>query len=183
MKRRQALELTATMFGGVIIGAETFISGCSTKVKDVDPFSDENIIFLDEVGETILPTSERSPGAKETKIGEFMKSIVLDCYHEKESGIFISGIDKINELSKAQFNKPFLEILPEQRLTLLSEIDAEARTNKSNDEIHFFTMMKQLTIWGYFTSEPGATKALRYNPIPMSYKGCIDYKVGDKAWS
>jgi len=43
--------------------------------------------------------------------------------------------------------------------------------------------LKQLTIWGYFTSEVGATKALRYNPIPGRYDACIDYKPGDKAWA
>jgi hypothetical protein len=44
-------------------------------------------------------------------------------------------------------------------------------------------MMKQLTIWGYFTSEPGVVKALRYNPIPEEFIGCIPYINGDKAWA
>jgi hypothetical protein len=43
--------------------------------------------------------------------------------------------------------------------------------------------MKQLTLLGYFTSEPGATKALRYNPVPGKFEGCIPYKKGDKAWA
>jgi hypothetical protein len=48
---------------------------------------------------------------------------------------------------------------------------------------HYFTMMKQLTLWGFFTSEPGATKALRYVAVPGKYEGCIPYKKGDKAWA
>ena len=44
------------------------------------------------------------------------------------------------------------------------------------------TMFKQLTIWGYFTSEIGQTKALRYNPIPGGFNGIVDYKPGDRAW-
>ena len=36
---------------------------------------------------------------------------------------------------------------------------------------------------GYFTSEPGATKALRYVAVPGRYEGCIPYKKGDKAWA
>jgi len=44
-------------------------------------------------------------------------------------------------------------------------------------------MMKELTIWGYFSSEPGATKALRYIAVPGHYDGCIPYKKGDKAWA
>ncbi|MFM8449969.1 MAG: gluconate 2-dehydrogenase subunit 3 family protein, partial [Haliscomenobacter sp.] len=47
---------------------------------------------------------------------------------------------------------------------------------------HFFRDLKSLTRWGYFTSEAGVTKALRYNPIPGSYKGCVPYEPGEIAW-
>jgi len=48
---------------------------------------------------------------------------------------------------------------------------------------HYFTMMKQLTLFGYFTSKPGATQALRYVAVPGHYDGCMPYKKGDKAWA
>lgn len=48
---------------------------------------------------------------------------------------------------------------------------------------HYFSMMKQLTLLGFFTSEPGATKALRYAAVPGKYEPCIPYKKGDKAWA
>jgi len=48
---------------------------------------------------------------------------------------------------------------------------------------HYFTMMKQLTLLGYFTSKPGATEALRYVPVPGRYEGCIPYTKGEKAWA
>ena len=48
---------------------------------------------------------------------------------------------------------------------------------------HYFALMKQLTLLGYFTSKEGMTKALRYNPVPGRYEGCIDYKKGDKLFA
>ena len=51
------------------------------------------------------------------------------------------------------------------------------------DDPHYFAMMKQLTLLGYFTSKPGATQALRYVAVPGHYEGCIPYKKGDKAWA
>lgn len=48
---------------------------------------------------------------------------------------------------------------------------------------HYFSLMKQLTLLGYFTSEVGATQALRYVPVPGKYEGCISYKKGDRAWA
>jgi hypothetical protein len=43
--------------------------------------------------------------------------------------------------------------------------------------------MKQLTLFGFFTSEPGATRVARYRPIPGRYKGCIPYVKGETFWS
>jgi len=70
----------------------------------------------------------------------------------------------------------------------LVTLDKEAKKsmikNKKEDEqAHYFSMMKQLTLWGYFTSKPGATQALRYVAVPGRYEGCIPYKKGDKAWA
>jgi len=67
------------------------------------------------------------------------------------------------------------------------ELDKEAKDymskKKPDEPSHYFRMMKELTLWGYFTSEVGATKALRYVAVPGRYEGCIPYKKGDKAWA
>jgi hypothetical protein len=36
---------------------------------------------------------------------------------------------------------------------------------------------------GYFTSEQGATKALRYDPVPGTYRGSVPLAAGDRAWA
>ena len=183
MKRREALQLTATAMGCTILGAEVFLSGCKPKDTTGNYFSKEDILLMDEIGETILPHSDRSPGAKAAQIGLFMETIVTDCYDEKEKEIFSKGLEEVNKVSKEKYNKVFLKITSSERHELLSQLDEIARNRPDEEEIHFYAMMKQLTIWGYFTSEPGATKALRYNPTPGYFKGCVDYKTGDKAWA
>jgi hypothetical protein len=42
--------------------------------------------------------------------------------------------------------------------------------------------MKELTVLGYFTSEIGASQALRYVEVPGSFNGNVPYKKGDRAW-
>ncbi|NDA61375.1 MAG: gluconate 2-dehydrogenase subunit 3 family protein [Chitinophagia bacterium] len=83
--------------------------------------------------------------------------------------------------------KSFMEATPEQRHDLLVALDKEQKEyqskKKPEDPTHYFRMMKELTLWGYFTSEIGATKALRYVAVPGKYEGCIPYKKGDKAWA
>lgn len=189
MNRRDALSRVALLFGGTVIGAEAFLTGCRKSSVDTATltFDTDVISLLDEVGETILPATASSPGAKEAAIGEFMKVMVTDCYEENDQKIFMQGIGLLNEASDNKYGKDFVELSQEEKHALLVEIDKEAKAysdSKSQDDPnHYFTMVKQLTLWGYFTSEVGATKALRYLPVPGRYEGCIDYKKGDKAWA
>jgi hypothetical protein len=44
-------------------------------------------------------------------------------------------------------------------------------------------MMKQLTLWGFFTSETGMTETLRHAPVPGKYDGAVPYTKGEKAWA
>ena len=48
---------------------------------------------------------------------------------------------------------------------------------------HYFRMMKELTLLGYFTSEIGCKQAQRYAETPGKYDPCVPYKPGDKAWA
>lgn len=186
MNRREALSSVALLLGGTILGAEAFLSGCKAKTDAGAVFTTDDIAFLDEVAETILPETG-TPGAKAAKVGEFMTVMVRDCYEEKDQKIFMEGIKKLDEASKKKNNKSFMESTATQRHDLLVELDAEQKAyqkNKKQDEPnHYFRMMKELTLTGYFTSETGATKALRYVAVPGKYEGCIDYKKGDKAWA
>lgn len=67
-------------------------------------------------------------------------------------------------------------------------VDAETGTvvkdaNKNAPLTPFFTLVKELTILGYFSSEIGCTQALSYVQIPGSYQGVVKLKEGQKAWA
>ena len=48
---------------------------------------------------------------------------------------------------------------------------------------HFFRMMKELALLGYFTSEIGCTVAMRYIETPGRYDPCVPYAPGERAWA
>jgi hypothetical protein len=48
---------------------------------------------------------------------------------------------------------------------------------------HYFRMMKELALLGYFTSEIGYTKAMRYIESPGRFDPCIPYTAGEPAWA
>ncbi len=190
MNRREALSRVALIMGGTVIGANIFLQGCKPADKksaeSLAEFSQDDIAYLDEIAETIIPATE-TPGAKDAKVGAFMAVMVKDCYEEKDQRSFREGMDKINDASNKKFDKAFMQLSPQQRHELLVGLDSEQKEhskNKKDDEAnHYFRLMKELTLLGYFTSEPGATQALRYVESPGRYDGCIPYKKGDKAWA
>ncbi|NCI47776.1 gluconate 2-dehydrogenase subunit 3 family protein [Sediminibacterium soli] len=186
MNRREAISSVALLLGGTILGAEAFLSGCKTKTGAGTTFTPDEIAYLDEIAETILPATS-TPGAKDAKVGEFMTVWVRDCYEEKDQKIFREGMDKLNEAAKKKSGKSFMESSPTERHDLLVALDAETKayqkSKKKEDPNHYFRMMKEMTMLGFFTSEAGATKALRYVAVPGKYEGCIPYKKGDKAWA
>lgn len=190
MNRKDALSKIALLVGGTVAGAELFLSGCTNGPDQVSAalnFSEKNLLFLDEVGDTILPTTAASPGAKTAKIAQFMKTFVTDCYEKRDQETFMEGIGLLNKVADQKWGKSFVDLEHQQKHDLLVALDKEASEyqdkRKDGEPAHYFTLMKQLTLLGYFTSQEGAKQALRYLPVPGGYQGCIDYKKGDKAWA
>ncbi len=197
MNRRDALARVALIMGGTVIGADYFLTACSSPAKKDDKagaqagpqkafLNPSQIGLLDEVGETILPATQ-TPGAKAAQVGSFMAVMVRDCYTPADQKVFLDGLTKLDQDCKKQQGKGFLACDAAQRTSFLTALDAEQKAFTANqrkdDPSHYFRMMKQLTLLGFFTSEVGATKALRYLPVPGHYDGNLPYKKGDKAWA
>lgn len=189
MERRELLKMIALATGAAVVGGDLFLTGCKSADGKFIQFSAEQLKFLDEVAETILPRTA-SPGAKDAKVAAFMEVMVRDCYTKEDQNVFIKGIDQLDEYCKKHNGKGFMECSAEERKSCLIDLDKEAKAyNKQKQESkekkpnHYFSMMKQLTLLGFFTSEPGATQALRHVAVPGRYDGCIPYKKGDKAWA
>ncbi|MBO3270089.1 MULTISPECIES: gluconate 2-dehydrogenase subunit 3 family protein [Hymenobacter] len=199
MNRRDALGRVALLMGGAVIGGDLFLTGCSTDnsktTAKAGPKGDQKpeevldanqVTLLNEVGETILPAT-KTPGAKAANVGGFMAVMVRDCYKPEDQKIFSEGITKLNDASKQKYQKDFMGLDAGQRKEFLTALDAEqkqyAQTKTKEQPNHYFRMMKELTLLGFFTSEPGATQALRYLPVPGKYDGNVPYKKGDRAWA
>ena len=186
MQRREAIQYISLLLGGTLVGANSFLTGCKSDSKEKTAFDEADIAYLNEIGETILPTTS-TPGAKAANVGQFMTVMVNDCYEEKDQKVFREGLKKLNEFSNKKFDKDFMEASAAQRKELLVALDAEQKefmkTKKEGETAHYFRMMKELTLLGYFTSEVGTKQARRHTPVPGRYEGCIPYKKGDKAFA
>ena len=187
MNRRDAVQYISLLLGGTIAGSSYFLSGCKSNNGVVSmAFTPDDINYLDEIADTILPTTS-TPGAKAAKVGQFMTVMVNDCYDESDQKIFHEGMNKLDDFSKKNYDSPFMKISAQQRHDLLVKLDNEQKdymkNKKETDPSHYFRIMKELTLLGYFTSEIGCTQARRYIETPGRFEGCIPYKKGDKAFA
>ncbi len=185
--RREAIRRVTAMLGGVVfVGSGdllTAVEHAHARVaaarKQIGAFTAQDIALLDEVADTILPDT-KTPGAKAAKVGPFMAVMVTDTYDEQEQGIFRDGMRKLNEAG-------FMTKTPAERLTLLEQLDREAKAymdaRARGAPTHYFRQMKELTLLGYFTSEIGCSQAMRYRETPGRFDPCVPYTPGETAWA
>jgi len=179
MERRELLKLIASATGMALIGTPTtaFAYGNLPVLDAANIFTDAQVATLDEIAETILPRTQ-TPGAKDAGVGLFMAQYATDCYSTTEQQTFRNGLHDIN----ARAGGSFVALSPQARTQLLVTLDAETKECRSGDP-HYFTMLKQLAIFSFFTSKVGATEVLRYVAIPGYYDGEADYVPGTTAWA
>jgi hypothetical protein len=193
--RREAIRRVSVLLGGVaFVGGSALLTACEREQPRVaasgtgaGTFTTEDIGFLDEVAETILPQTT-TPGAKAAQVGAFMALMVTDTYEERDQKIFRDGMRKLDQTCRQLHNVSFMQASQEQRLALLEQLDREQKAYMDAREpadapAHSFRMMKELALLGYFTSEIGYTKAMRYVETPGRFDPCVPYTPGETAWA
>ena len=220
ISRREAIRRVTAVLGGVaLVGGSALLNGCREGAGDAEfrEFTADEIAFLDEIADTILPTTS-TPGAKAAATGAFMALMVTDSYDPRDQRIFRDGMRTIDEESRKMHDVGFMDATPQQRLALLERLDRDQKSHSderraasrakslawlsdqrqeaapgsdagaataitADTPAHYFRMMKELTIVGYFTSEIGCTQALRYVESPGRFDPCVPYTPGEKAWA
>ena len=207
LSRRDVIQRVTALLGGAALAggdrllAFTFDAGARTEAmaQGAGTFSAADIALLDEIAETILPETS-TPGAKAAKTGAFMALMVTAVYSDRNRDVFRDGVRQVDERCRTAHGVTFMTASPAQRLSLVETLDREQRTAseeraaaarsrapaaESNADMppHYFRLMKELALQGYFTSEVGYTRAMRYLETPGRYDPCAPHAPGDKTWA
>jgi hypothetical protein len=205
VNRREVILYVSAMLGGTAFtGGSGLLDACERAghaVHEATPgeFTAQDIALLDEIAETILPAT-KTPGAKAAKTGAFMALMVTDSYSPAERGIFCDGMHRLEDAMKKAHGISFMQATPPQRTALLITLDREQKRAMDAREAagdtrqaaatighpapaHYFRMMKELALLGYFTSEIGCTQATRYVETPGRFDPCLPYAPGETAWA
>ena len=199
INRREVIRRVTALLGGVAFVGGSGLLAAAEKARSAaartGDFTDQDIAFLDEIAETILPAT-KTPGAKAAKTGAFMALMVTDCYGPDEQKIFHDGMRNVEEAMQKAHGVSFMAATPQQRLAVLTVLDREQKRDMDargaapakdagnvKRPAHYFRMMKELALLGFFTSEIGYTKVLRYAEVPGRFDPCIPYTQGEPAWA
>ena len=169
----------------------------------------EQYATLEALTEAIIPTDERSPGARDARVADYMDLLLA----EADEGLrkdWLAGLAALDAESTRRFGRSFAKLdaaqtdalltdisayetrkvvadaaldvprneqpkpQPPQVDTLLGDIGRHKGSRKSQLET-FFANTKQATIHGYYTSEIGIHKELRYkgNKVLLEFVGCL----------
>ena len=202
MNRREFLECAAVLVSG-ISASQLGFSLTSEQLtylatapdytsKKVNFFSPAERKTIAAIAEIIIPRTD-TPGAIDAGVPRFIELMVADWLNDQERAIFVKGLKDLDARLAKEFGKSFDQLDAAQQLSILESLETAASDSswyqQGNvrrpfiSDAPFICQMKELTIWGFFTSEVGATKVLRYNVMPMRFDGHTPRVPNESTWA
>jgi len=121
----------------------------------------------------IIPETD-TPGARAAGVPQFIDLLLGEWASDEERAQFLAGLTDVDTRARTAHGTDFLGATEAQRVEILKALEAErpGPDTKPNAPPPFFHMLKFVTVYGYCTSQVGATTVLRYETIPSSYEPC-----------
>ncbi|NND71565.1 MAG: gluconate 2-dehydrogenase subunit 3 family protein [Rhodothermales bacterium] len=185
LDRRSAIGRIGQLIGGVVSLplASAVLSGCN--LQSTAPWQPQTLLpeqnqLVVALTELIIPETD-TPGAAAANVNRFVDLILSDWYTEDEKVLFLEGLAGIDAVAVEEYGAVFLELPPSHQVAILRDMESEI--SEEDSEPQFFTMLKELTLVGYYTSEIGATEELRFLAVPGKYDPCVPFEEIGRTWA
>jgi hypothetical protein len=122
--------------------------------------------------ERIMPTTD-TPGAVAAGVPQFIDRAMSNWAPPADVQKLKAGLAAIDAEARAKFGAAFATLTAAQQDQVLSGVQTQP----------YFFQLRGLVTDGYFTSEIGATKALRYDPVPGAFHGCVPVNTIGRGWA
>jgi len=142
--------------------------------------SEHQNAMVTTLAELIIPETD-TPGATAAQVNRFVDVMLADWFDGEDRDEFLAGLAALDARSGDTFGAPVLSVEEAQQTELRRELDAEVTAVREAGlptDDNFFSRMKWLTMYGYYTSEVGATEELEQKIIPGSYEPCAPVRRG-----
>lgn len=137
MNRRETLQLIA------IVGA-----GAVARLSWAQPRADREAELVATIAELIIPETS-TPGARAAGVPDYIAAVIADA-DPPDRDRFQQGLASVDALARERHNTDFVSASHAQQIAMLEILSTTP----------FFTMVKTLTITGYYTSRAGIREEL-----------------------
>lgn len=142
----------------------------STAYQQLNIKEDE-ITFLQNLGEIIIPSTTEVPGADELALHDFVLVIVNDCLADEDREKFMEGL----RLFKSKVPLEDHKGKHDEAVSMMQKMDDD-----SPELSHFTRIMKNLVIEGFMKSSFYMTDIMPYDMTPGSFSGKVKIQDNDK---
>lgn len=173
MHRRKSIKNMALLAGG-LIALPAWAKGWTVErlpsLATPLPLAEGDTLAL--IIEAIIPESGSIKGATAVGVPAFIHTMLADCYEKKVQENVQKGLAKVESSAQSKHQQNFAALTMAQKQAIL----LEAEKSEDKDYKEFYSLIKNLTIQGYTTSEYVMTTFLHYEMAPGHYHGCVPVK-------
>lgn len=189
MNRRRAIFIgfiTGTAGLGIFSSVKWFEHKNSPNLQQLG----SKLPLLDELAEIIIPKTN-TPGAKEAGVGSFILYALFNLTSPKNQRNFLNGLQELEQLAIDECNKGFIYCNKVKQIQILTHFENKGKIqNQFLKKVKtkllgadFFSTLKKYTVWGYCTSNLGATRGMSYDQLPGKFIPILTLQPGQKAWA
>ncbi len=174
---RHSLDRRAFVQLATTFGLSLTVPGLAAKSPAL---TTDELTLIGEVSELIIPTTDTG-GALAAGVPDFVKMMLSEWFSQAERENFIAGMHEFSAGAFKKYSKKFAELTASQKDQYFGELLATAEGAAADPRTPFVVLMKRLTIFGYYTSELGATTELHQQMAAAKYEPAAVVKPGDRA--
>jgi hypothetical protein len=137
----------------------------------------EQDALVTRIAELIIPETD-TPGATTVKVNEFIDLLLAEWYSDEDKTAFLNGLSAIDAEATLVNETIFVNCRPEAQSALLTKWDTATGDPTPGSATAGFKKLKNLTIYGYFTSERVTNEVVRPVIFHPAFEGCIPFTPG-----
>ena len=200
MNRREFLQCAAILVSGASVSQlglaltqeqqQYLAAAPNYNTGAVDYLNPAERRILAAMCEVIIPRTD-TPGAIDAGVPRFIELMARDWLLDEERAIFDAGIKDMVERIPREYGASFDALEPGKQLAIMEAMEEKASDSSWYEfgnvlrqfisDAPFICQVKELTAWGFFTSEVGSTQVLRYEPMPMYFDGDVPLEPGQSS--
>ena len=177
LDRRKVVTSIAAMIGGGLVAPvaramQADVVNPKAGIDVMHPIMDKDQrALIGAISERILPTTD-TPGAIAAGVPAFIEMMLADWHTQAERDLVMGGVTAIDGFASKTYGKPFAKLSAVRQDAILTLAMDKTLPGAAPDA---FEHLRQMVIYGYYSSEIGCTVERIYLPVPGRYDGAYPY--------